>query len=363
MSKIFQTLQLKHITLKNRIVMPAMVTYGFGVKDGQITDELTEYYAQRAAGGVGLVFVEAACVDERGKLTPAQIGIWDDRQLEGHKKLVDRIHHYGVPTIAQLHHGGVKSVTSEAIGPSDFLGKILDKDFSAREMTISEISEIAEKFVKAGKRAQKAGYDGIEVHCAHSYLLCAFLSAAANQRQDQYGGSLENRMRLALDIVKGIREECGARFIISLRMGYREPELADSVRIAKGFEAAGVDLLHISTGFGSSGYMPEASMEKAPKGFDFNIRIWGASQIKKRVDCPVLAVGGIRQPHQAEAVLRYGYCDLIAVGRGLICDPEWTDKSRTGEEISYCRNCPRCVFSRDYHLCPGRAACLKATRA
>ncbi|HWQ80025.1 MAG TPA: NADH:flavin oxidoreductase, partial [Anaerovoracaceae bacterium] len=357
---IFEPLNLKHFTLKNRIVMPAMVTFGFGVKDGLITDELVEYYAQRAAGGVGLIFVEAACIDEMGKLAHAQIGIWNDGQLDGHKKLTERIHRYDLPVISQLHHAGIKSVMGNAPGPSDFSGKILEKDFSAREMTLPEISEIQEKFIKAGKRARQAGYDGIEIHCAHSYLLCSFLSPIANHRQDQYGGSLENRIRLAADILKGIRDECGDRFIISLRMGYDEPDLTDSIAIAKYFETAGIDLLNLSTGFGSSGYMPETSMAKAPEGFDFNVRIWGASQIRQHVSCPVIAVGGVRQPHQAEAVLKYGFCDLAAVGRGLMCDPEWVNKINTGKEISYCRNCQRCIWSKDYHLCPGRTAYLKS---
>jgi 2,4-dienoyl-CoA reductase-like NADH-dependent reductase (Old Yellow Enzyme family) len=340
------------MTLKNRIVMPPMVTFGYGIKDGVPTDQMVEHYAARAAGGVGLIIVEATSIHPTGLIADAQIGIRNDRQTEQHKRIVDAIHAFDVPVLLQINHAGVKSIDGNPKGPSDFSGFIQGKNYVAKGLSVDEIAAIRDDFVEGAGRAFKAGYDGVELHCAHSYLLCAFLSPTANKRNDLYGGDTDGRMRLPIEILGNIRK-AERNKLISVRFGFDEPDIPTSALLAQGFEKAGADILHISTGFGSSGYMPEAGMKKSPVNFPFNIRLWGAKKIKEYVKCPIIGVGGIRQVQQAEKILADRAVDLVGVGRGLLCDPNWANKIRTGEEIFFCRNCPRCLWSADRSRCPG----------
>ena len=232
------------------------------------------------------------------------------------------------------------------------------KPRKARGLSKAEIIEIEERFLQAAERAVKAGYDGIELHCAHSYLLASFMSPEANKRDDEYGGSLENRIRLPLEIIRELSKRYPEK-ILSVRMGCEGDE---AVSVAKVFVEAGADIINCSTGFGTGGYMPEETMQKAPDDFGFNIRIYGASRIKKEVDCIVMGTGSIRQPHQAEAVLEKGYCDLVGVARGHLVDPRFVDKIKTGEEIIECFNCKKCIWSTDLRKCPGRTKYINSLK-
>ena len=353
---IFSPITIKGHEIKNRIVMPAMVSFNYDIKDGNVNDRLIEHYLSRAKGGVGLIIVEAICVDDNlnCRLTKGELGLWSDEHTDGHRKLTDVIHGESCMVLAQLNHAGIKGITSENIAPSDYEGNIINKTFKAKEMSLSQIGVIKEKFIKAAIRAKNAKYDGVEIHCAHSYLLSDFISSKANKRKDEYGGTLDKRMKLPLEIIRGIRKECGNDFIISVRMGYDEPTIDEGIEIAKMFDMSGADIIHVSTGFGSSGYMSENIMKKPPDDFPFNIRIWAASKIRPNVSCPVIAVGGIRNGNDANTVISKGYGDFAAVGRGLLCDPEFVNKIREKRKISQCFNCSKCMWSSGFDKCPGR---------
>lgn len=344
---------IKGKTITSAFLMAPMVTFGYGVKDGMITDEFISHYGERARGGVGMIIVEAACVAEDGRLSEHQIGIWNDEQTEGHRKLVSAVHACKVPVLSQLHHAGIRTVSGKPASPSGFHGTLRGKEYTADEMTEDEIYLRERQFIQAAIRARDAGYDGVELHCAHSYLLDAFLSPTVNHRTDRFGGGIEGRMQAVLDIMQEIRRSCGDKFLISVRLGFDEPDLESSVYMAKTFEKAGMDLLHVSTGFGSTGFMDERTMEPSPDGFPFNIRVWGAMKMKQRVNCPVIAVGGIRQVQQGMFLLEQECADFVALGRALLCDPEWVKKIKQGREIVSCRNCRKCLWSSDYHKCPG----------
>lgn len=346
-------MKVKGKEIRVPFIMAPMVTSGYGIYDGIVTQQLIAHYKERAEGGVGMIIVEASSVAEDGKLADRQVGIWKDEQIEGHKKLAGAVHESDIPVLLQIHHAGIRSVSGTPVSPSPFVGVIRGKNYYAEGMPEEEIRQRIEQFIQAAERAKKAGYDGVEIHCAHSYLLCVFLSPKVNKRCDQYGGDISGRMRIVTDIIEGIRKRCGKNFLISVRMGYDEPDLCTSIRIAQKLEQCGVDFLHISTGFGSSGFMDERTMEKAPGSFPMNIRIWGAEQIKKHVKCAVIAVGGIRKPEQAKWLLKNGHEDFVALGRALLCDPEWVNKMKEKEKIVLCRNCGKCLWNTDYHKCPG----------
>lgn len=340
------------INIKNSIVMAPMATFHPGNTHGQVTDQICEFYGRRAKGGVGMIIVEACSVHEGGKLTETQLGIWDDRQISGHRKLADIIKGYHTVALLQIHHSGIRSISGEPAGPSAYKGKINEKHYDAREMLVDEIIEMKKWFVKAASRAQQSGYDGVEIHCAHSYLLCSFLSPLANLRTDQYGVDLEGRMRLIVDIIREIHLICGKSFLVSVRMGWDEPDIFTSIKMAEVFAQEEIDFLNVSSGFGSSGFMDERLLEKTEDDFPENIRIWGAAKIKKAIKCPVIAVGGIRQVQQAKAVLRGGFADFVAIGRALLCDPDWVNKAADGREIVLCRNCKKCMWGIEHHRCP-----------
>ncbi|MBS7007153.1 NADH:flavin oxidoreductase [Anaerostipes sp.] len=344
---------IKGKKIKSPFLMAPMVTFGYGAEDGMITEELISHYEERARGEVGMIIVEAACISEDGRLSAQQIGIWKDEQTEGHKKLVSAVHACGVPILSQLHHAGIRTVSGKPAAPSKFHGMLRGKEYTAEEMSGEEIRKRERQFVQAAVRAKEAGYDGVEIHCAHSYLLSAFLSPTVNHRTDRFGGDIRGRMQMTIDILSEIRQSCGEDFIISVRLGFDEPDLDASAYMAKEFEKAGMDLLNVSTGFGSTGFMDERTMETSPDGFPFNIRVWGAMQMKQRVKCPVIAVGGIRQAQQGLFLLEQGCTDFVALGRALLCDPHWVKKMKQGREIVLCRNCRKCLWSTDYHKCPG----------
>lgn len=344
---------IKGRTIESAFIMAPMVTFGYGVKDGMITEELISHYEERARGGVGMIIAEAACVAEDGKLSKHQTGIWKEEQTEGHRKLVSAVHACNVPVLLQLHHAGIRTVSGKPASPSGFHGELRGREYTADEMSEKEIFTREQQFIEAAVRARAAGYDGVELHCAHSYFLNAFLSPTVNHRTDRFGGSIHGRMRIVLDIIEGIRRNCGDSFLISIRLGFDEPDLESSAFIAGTFEKAGMDLLHVSTGFGSTGFMDERTMERSPDGFPFNIRIWGAMQMRQEVNCPVIAVGGIRQVQQGMFLLEQECADFVALGRALLCDPQWVKKIKQGKEIISCRNCRKCLWSLDYHKCPG----------
>lgn len=346
MSNLFSSINIKGFEIRNRIVMPPMVCFGWSDNDGFVTEEHVEHYDRRSKGGTGLVIVEATCIKKDGRLASTQLGIWSDEHIEGLKRITEVCHKNGAVILIQIHHAGFKTpqdVLAPALAPSD-----MEKDGQkiARALTIDEIHSIQEDFLAAAKRAKAAGFDGIELHGAHGYLINQFVSPFANRRDDEYGGSFDNRMRFGLEIIKKIKTELGENFIIDIRMGANEPDAEAGVQIARAYEEAGVDLLHVSAGIGSGQY------PAVPEGFEYNWIVYCGTEVKKNVTIPVIVVNDIRTPERAAYLVENNLADFTAIGKGLLVDSSWAKKAVNKEEIVSCLKCLKCAWYRNGKLCP-----------
>lgn len=344
---LFTKLKVGKVTLKNRIVMPAMAT-NFG-QDGFITSKLIEYYEARAKGGVGLIIIENASVDyPRGKDIANELRIDDMKYVAGFHEMVERLHSYGTKVFCQIHQCGNQtslehSEGEELISPSGVPCPVCQTQ--PREMTNAEVYELIGRYIKAAHWAKVAGCDGVEVHGAHGYIIQQFMSPSTNFRHDEFGGTFERRMRFPLEIVKGIRAECGDDFIIDFRMSVEEYtetgyHLEEGLKMAKMIVAAGADMIHASAGC-------YGAMEKSfeTQGHEQGERLYIAEAMKRAVDVPVIAVGNLRTPDVCENALADGRADLVALGRTLIADPDWANKAKAGkaDEIRRCINCLHCL--------------------
>lgn len=299
---LFTPLNIKNKRLKNRVVLPPLVRFSMVGKDGYVTEELLEWYEEVAEGGVGLIIVEASCVAEDGKLRDNQIGIWDDSFIEGLSKIASIGKKYSVPMLIQIHHAGFKEEITKV--SEEILDKILDQ------------------FVEAFKRAKKAGFDGIEIHGAHTYLISQLNSKVWNTREDKYGGSFENRMYFTKELVLRTKELFDNDFILGYRMGGNEPELRDGIRIAKYLESIGIDLLHISSGVPNPERKQEIKID-IPEDFPFDWVVYLGVEIKKHIDIPVIGVRNIKTEEQASILIENEMLDFVAVGRAMIARPDW----------------------------------------
>lgn len=344
LQRLFTPIRIGSMTVKNRLVMPPMDT-NLGSPDGFVTSSLVDYYEERARGGVGLIIVECTSVDyPRGKVTRGQISIDDDKYLDGLSGLAQAIKKGGARAAIQLEHGG--GVTHSAIsghqpvGPSETISPLGEP---VRELTVGEIEELVKRHAEAAARARKAGFDGIEIHGAHEHLLAQFLSPSINRREDLYGGSLENRARFLLEVIRACRAEVGPDFPLWCRIDSAEYgvdpaiDYAQAVKVACWAEEAGVNALHVS----GHGYGTQfVALCPGMPGF----HLVGASEVKKNVKIPVIAVGRIN-PELGEWAISERMADMIAMGRALIADPCLPRKAAEGrlEDIAPCIGCWECV--------------------
>ncbi len=349
--KLFEPAWIGRMSLRNRLVMPPMAT-NYGSEDGFVTQRTIDYYQERAKGGVGLVIVEFTCVDSPvGRATPRQLLIDDDRFIPEFSKLAEAIRLHGAKAAIQLHHVGRQARSSvtghQPVGPSPiaFPGGELP-----RELTPSQIAGIVARFGEGAERAMRAGFDGVEIHAAHGYLISQFLSPLSNQRQDAYGGDVENRARLLLEVIAAIRERVGKDYPVWCRLSAMEfgveggITLEETQVVAQLAERAGVDAIHVSGHAVGPGRRPPMAQ---PPGAMVPL----AEGIKKVVSVPVIAVSRI-PPELGESILQEGRVDLIAMGRALIADPHVPQKvaSGRGEDITpciYCQTCLDSVVSRE----------------
>ena len=299
-------LKIKDITLPNRIVMPPMARELSD--EGEVSDELIDYYHKRAEG-TGLIIVEHEYVSPDGIASPNQLSMADDSVIESFKELTDSIHSQDSFAIAQINHAGFESISP--------------KRSNLNIMSIDEIEHIKESFVNAAIRTQRAGFDGVEIHAAHGYLLSQFYSPYTNKRTDKYGGDLVNRTRLHNEIIREVRENVGEEYIIAIRFGaydYLEEgsKLEDIPVAVKSFVESGADIIDISGGL--CRYANPNSKE--PGYFKELSKI-----AKDSVDVPVILTGGVKKAKDAENLLNEGYCDLIGIGRALLMDAEWSKKA------------------------------------
>ena len=337
---LFTPFQLRDLTLKNRVVVSPMATYS--ARDGFATDWHVAHIGKLAAGGAGLVFVEQSSVSVQGRITHGCLGIWDDAQTEGHGRLAGLIHQFNAKAAIQIAHSGRKGSSQRPWEGGGPLGKAdidarnegpweiaasssttFDDGWPAPHMlTGEEIGIVVQDFRDAFRRARVAGYDIAELHCAHGYLLHSFLSPLANNRDDEYGGSRENRMRLPLRIAAVMREEWPDHLPVFVRISSVDGvdigwSIEDSIAFATELRAVGIDMVDCSSGG-----------MKLPRGNSLVSRTPGfqvpfAERIQRETGIPTVAVGLIREPEYAEAILRDGRASLIALGRELLWNPNW----------------------------------------
>jgi len=351
MPDLFSTYELKGKTIKNRLVFPPCVCFSYADNDGFVSERNIAHYEAIAKGGTGLIVVEATAINKNGRLHHMQLGMWDDKHIDGMAKLTEKIHEYGAVALLQIHHAGMKTI-SDGETSSENIFTASDYDIGegkiVRGATLEEIEQVIADFESAALRAHKAGFDGVEIHGAHDYLLSQFLSVDVNKRADEYG---KNRLLLHLKIVKAIKSKLPESFITALRLGANDDSMADGIEYAKALEAAGVDLLNISSGH--SRKQPD-DMESFG-GYHWVCQL--GMNIHKHVSIPTICVFGIRTPEAADEIIKSELCDFVAVAKGLLSDPNWINKYEKSEAIVPCAECKRCFYYTDGIGCPGRAKC------
>ncbi len=352
MTTLFSTYQLKKYTIKNRIVFPPVVCFHYSDDSGLVTDRNVEHYRQRAEGGPGIIITEATAVRKEGRLAAFQLGLWSDEQIPGMSRIASIVKSQGALSLVQIHHAGI--ITPESVAPVALCPSADETKPRSRTLTIEEILIIRDAFIAAALRAKRAGFDGVELHGAHGYLLNQFASVFFNKREDEYGKDLQGRMKLATEIIRGIRSMCGNDFIIDYRMGTNSPMLEDGIKIAKYLETLGIDLLHPSHG----GIL--VNLPRTPKDFDYNWIVFCGTEVKKQVSLPVIVVNEIKTPERAAYLVENGMTDFVALARPILADPSWAVHVKAGEPINECLSCkPKCRWYEDSNLCPAVKRLMK----
>src|SRR5690242_4091555 len=337
--------------IKNRIVMPPMTTRTSDA-EGFVTDDSVAYYMARVRGGTGLITVEMASPERCGRHRRHEIGIYDDRFLPGLARLVGEIHRGGAKASIQLGHGGGHTradICGETpIAPSAIPHPVYETTFEIivpQEMTKARIAETIAAHAAAALRAQKAGFDCVEIHAAHGYLISQFHAPFENRRSDEYGGSLKNRARFGLDILRAVKAavpELGVIYRLSVEDFFDGGLTYGEGRVIAIWAAqAGADAIHVTAGHYRSKptahrMIPPMTEPDAPF-LDF------AADVKKAVKVPVIAVGRLGDPAIATAAVASGKCDFIALGRTLVADPQWVHEVRNEEPIRRCLACNTCI--------------------
>ena len=337
---------------KNRVTMAPTVKF-FAGDDGMVTPDFVRHYEDRAKHECGFIVVEATCVMKEARLAPTQLGLWCDEQIEGHRQIAEACHKYGALVVPQIHHGGVNGhpACGQIKGPSAYDWVKGGMEIHATALTIDEIHDIQQRFVDAAIRAQKAGYDGVQLHGCHRYLINDFASAI-NVREDEYGGSIENKARFGCEIIRAIRKACGEDFIISIRTSGYDPTVEDSIAIAECYVAAGVDFLQVSSGVATLEGLEHDESLPYNKIASLGVRLH--EHFKGRV--PVSLVNGIRTPDQVKYLFEHELIDAVDLACGLLADPAFTEGILYGAPYEQCRNCRGCGFYPAHHKCPAGMA-------
>lgn len=342
---LFQPIRIGTLELKNRIVMCPMGTC-FATEEGMATEQMANYYAERAKGGTGLIIVEQVVVQPRGKWSLHAGGMWDDKFIPGWKMVVDAVHAHDGKIAIELGHLGA-STSSQLTGYPTWSPSPLP-DYLTREtpheMTRDDIRQFIDDYVAAVRRSVKAGFDAIEIHATHGYLMASFLSGRTNRRTDEYGGTLEGRLRLLQEIIREVRKEAGPRYPLLMRIASVEPNggrlLEETKVVAKALVEEGLDAIDVSAG----AYF-DFEWEVPPYLFSHGFNISATEAIKNSVNVPVIVAMRITEPRMAEQILAEDRADMIGLGRGLIADPDWPNKVAEGklDQVRRCIGCVRCI--------------------
>jgi len=355
---LFEPFEIKGRHLKNRIVMPALASFLIE-DDGSITDKTVEHYRRRAAGGPAMVIVEAHAVSEEGIVSLHQARISDDRFIEGLSRIARVMKSEGALPAIQIHHSGRQTsgrvIRRKPLAPSNLPCPTISGE--VEPLSLEGIHEIITKFGDSAVRAVQAGFELIEIHGAHGYLINQFISKFSNIREDAYGGDTTRRARFAVDVVKEVRRRVGEDFPISFKISAQEfvpggLDVEESIEILELLVAAGIDIVQVSAGNDAT---PEWICQ--PMFMDKACLTDSAARIKKSLRIPVMTVGRINDPLVADAIIRDGRADLVCMGRGLLADPEMPKKAQQGklDDIRICIACNTCMESI---FRKGRVECL-----
>ena len=354
-SKIFEQGKIGNVTFKNRLVMSPMGT-SLAEMDGSPSEDMIAFYEARAIGGAGLIIPEITRVnDVHGVGMMRQLSVSKDRHIEGLAKLAASVHKHGTKIFIQLHHPGRETVTAltggSVVSASAIPCKYLQQE--TRALSTEEVKALIQQFIDGGVRVKKAGCDGVELHAAHGYLLQQFLSPYTNKREDEYGGSFENRLRMITEIIQGLRAQCGSDFPIGVRLSVEEfldktgvtedyIHIQDGVKIAMALEKCGIDFIDVSVGLYETGNVCVEPIS-FPQGWRKDL----IKAVKDHVSIPVIGVSCIREPQTAEAFLENGIVDFVSMGRSWLADEQWGRKVLEGREKELCKciNCLRCFES------------------
>jgi NADPH2 dehydrogenase len=328
MSKLFTPITLKSIEVRNRIVMAPMAQYSTG-RDGISREWHLVHYTTRAVGGVGLIIMEATAVEPRGRITDHDLGIWSEEHVPGLKRIVDSVHAHGSKIGIQIAHAGRKSLSKKLnpVAPSPIA---FDKDFRVpEELSRAEIEKIKGAFAQAASRAHRAGFDMIEAHAAHGYLINEFLSPVTNKRSDEYGGGVEGRVRFLREVLTEVRKKWPEEKPLSVRISAVDTamELDEMIEIISLLKDRCVDIWHVSSGGISPRKVTAHPAYQVPY----------SEKIRKTLGVKTIAVGLITTPELAEEVIEKGSSDMVALGRELLRNPYWplTAASKLGVDIDW----------------------------
>jgi 2,4-dienoyl-CoA reductase-like NADH-dependent reductase (Old Yellow Enzyme family) len=326
MANLLTPLSFSGLTVRNRIVMPPMWS-GQATPDGCVTEKIIRYHQERAAAGCGLIIVEHSFVHPGGRHSATQMGVHSDKMMDGLHLLAAAIRREGAVAALQISHSGSR-VTSTVLGgikpvapsakrhPYETAGEIPEA------LTATQIQEIVGAFGKAAVRARDAGFDAVEIHAAHGFLLSEFLSPLTNQRTDEFGGNAENRSRIHLQVLGEVQRLAGREYPVFIRLGAHDEtpgglELEDACQAAVRLEQGGVHLIDVSGGLQGS-----CGLAKEPGYF-----VPYAAALKARVMIPIIVTGGIREPAHADRIIREGRADLVGIGRAMLEDAGWARKA------------------------------------
>jgi len=325
MANLFDSLEVRGIRLRNRIVMPPIATER-ATPRGEVTDWHLKHYATIAVDGPGLVIVEHTYIRRDGRMSDRQLGIYDDALVPGLARLARAIKSAGAVACMQITHAGART-TRDLIGTQPISAWTIPVPGDAetpRALRREEIQQMTRDYAEAARRAQAAGFDAVEIHGAHGYLLGQFVSPVTNRRTDDYGGSLENRLRFPCEVIRAVREAVGPAMLVLYRFGADDLTPGgitadDAERIAPVLAEAGVDILDVSGGLGGSG---------RDRFTEQGYFVLLAARVRRAAGIPTIGVGNVRDPEYADRVIREGLVDLIAVGRAQLADPDWAAKAR-----------------------------------
>ncbi len=352
--KLIETTKVRNIKLSNRIIRSAL-WMNMADKDGRITPQLYQVYEELSKGGVGMIITGYSMVDPNDRPNPGMMGIYDDSFIDEHKKLVDIVHSNGAPISIQLAYGGSQTnhpdfQDAALFGPSAVKNRTTG--ITPKEMNKEDIQHLVTMFTNAATRAQKAGYDAIELHGAHGYLLSQFLTPFCNRRTDEYGGSLVNRSRIFVEVIKSVRKAVGEDFTIMVKMNHDDYmdegeglRVPDAIEIAKILECAGADLLEISgvNETSGKGFSPARTKINKPELQSYFLE--PTKQIAEAVNIPIILMGGNRNFNYLQDILDVTKIQYFSMARPLLCEPnlvnKWKDNANYKPLCVSCNGCYR----------------------